>query len=191
MGVQAAHRDGLQKRQRRIWSYCRKRGSRRPPPLPRHQGKDFRVLRRRFRFRKSSTIKSVLPSVLRPRQTTGPQGLGGPALKPKMTMSVFSSWPRDWKRFSTLCQLSSARPGRGIPRHAEIGKDPVVGSDRFPQRTGAGPVEARIISRGSNISWRGGPPSKTIRAAARPFWTPNPSTVVSGGSERSASGISL
>jgi hypothetical protein len=61
----------------------------------------------------------------------------------------------------------------------------------FLQRTGAGPVEARIISRGCNISWRGGPPSKTIRAARRPFWTPNPSTVVSGGLERSASGISL
>jgi hypothetical protein len=28
----------------------------------------------------------------------------------------------------------------------------------FLQRTGAGPVEARIISRGFNISWRGGPP---------------------------------
>ena len=66
----------------------------------------------------------------------------------------------------------------------------LTGAD-FLQRTGAGPVEVRIISCGFNISWRGGPPSKTIRAALRPFWTPNPSNVVSGGSERSASGISL
>jgi hypothetical protein len=37
------------------------------------------------------------------------------------------------------------------------------------QFMGAGAVEARTIGGGFNISWRGGPPSKTIRAAARPF----------------------
>src|ERR1700722_12378770 len=75
------------------------------------------------------------------------------------------------------------------PTHGWIGWS-LTAAD-FLQRTGAGPVEARVINRGFNISWRGGPPSKTIRAATRPFWTPKPSTVVSGGSERSASGISL
>ena len=56
---------------------------------------------------------------------------------------------------------------------------------------GAGPVEARKMSSAGRSSWRGGPPAKRRRAAARPFSTCMPATVVSGGSDVAASGMSL
>ena len=44
----------------------------------------------------------------------------------------------------------------------------LTGAD-FLQRTGAGPVEARIISRGFNISWRGGPALENNPRSGAPF----------------------
>jgi hypothetical protein len=80
------------------------------------------VLRRRFRFRKSSTIKSVLRSVLGPRQTTGLKDERAHLEAQNDHERVFELAKELEKVLDTLPAEQRKIRGRGIPRHADIGR---------------------------------------------------------------------